>query len=433
MIPRYSRKEMAALWTDQAKWERWLAIEILATKAWVDEGRVPATAFQKIKSKAKIDPKKIEAIEAKVKHDVIAFVTAVAEGVGPEGRFLHLGLTSSDILDTALACQLVEASKLLENGLKDLLKILKQLSKKYEKTPMIGRSHGVHAEPITFGLKLATWHAEIKRQWERLGQARENIAVGKISGAVGTYVHVTPKVEQTVLSALGLKPERPATQIVSRDRHAFYFSVLAGIASSIEKIAVEIRHLARTEVGEVAEPFGPGQKGSSAMPHKKNPILSENLTGLARLVRAYSQAAFENVALWHERDISHSSVERVIAPDATTILDFMIHRLIVVLKGLNVYPKRMKQNLEATHGVVFSQEVLLALVQAGLSREKAYRIVQAQALKAMHNGKDFKSCLMGDATVKKYLSSETIRQIFNWNRKLKEVKGIIEEVLSLRA
>lgn len=429
MIPRYTRPQMAAVWSDKAKWEIWLAIELLACEAWAQEGKIPAEAFKKIKTKAKINPARIEKIEKEVKHDVIAFVSAISETVGAEGRYIHLGLTSSDVLDTALACQFVKATSLLESGLKESLKVLKTLAKKYEKTPMMGRTHGIHAEPITFGLKVATWFAEMKRQFERLQSARETIGVGKISGAVGTYVHVPPHVEAFVLSRLGLKAETPATQVVSRDRHAFYFSVLAGIASSIEKIAVEIRHLSRTEIGELAEPFGKGQKGSSAMPHKRNPILCENLTGLARLVRSYAQAGFENVALWHERDISHSSVERVIAPDATIVLDFMIHRLLEVLKGLEVFPKRMKKNLEALRGVIFSQEVLLALVKAGLSREVAYRIVQKHALAAMQNGIDFRRYVEKDETVKKYLKPAGLKTIFDFGGKLRNIGRIIHETL----
>lgn len=429
MIPRYTRPEMAAVWADEAKWETWLAIELLACEAWVKEGKIPADALKRIKSKAKINPKNIEAIEKKVRHDVIAFVSAVGKTVGPESRYLHLGLTSSDVLDTSLACQLVEATSLLEARLKESLQVLKTLTKRYEKTPMMGRTHGIHAEPITFGLKTATWFAEMKRQLERLQTAKETIAVGKISGAVGTYVHVPPQVEDYVLSKLGLKPETPATQVVSRDRHAFYFGVLAGVACSIEKIAVEIRHLSRTEIGELAEPFGKGQKGSSAMPHKRNPILTENLTGLARLVRSYAQAAFENVALWHERDISHSSVERVIAPDATIVLDFMLDRLIEVLKGLEVFPERMKHNMEATHGVVFSQEILLALVGAGLSREEAYRIVQKNALQALQNGVDFRAHIAKEPAVKKYFKPQELNKIFDWNNKLKNIGRVIHATL----
>lgn len=430
MILRYSRKEMASLWSDEARWCCWLEIEILACEAWVAEGKIPAEAARKIRSKARVHGARIEALEQETKHDVIAFVSAVGETIGPESRYLHFGLTSSDVLDTALACQLVRAADLLLKNMRRLLATLKELALKYKKTPMMGRTHGIHAEPITFGLKVATWYAEMERQLERLGQAKETIAVGKLSGAVGTYAHVPPSVERHVLSKLGLKAETAPTQVVSRDRHAFYFSVLAGIAASIEKIAVEIRHLSRTEIQELSEPFGKGQKGSSAMPHKRNPILTENLTGLARLARAYAGAALENVALWHERDISHSSVERVIAPDATIALDFMLHRLMEVLKGLNVYPERMKANLEATRGVVFSQEVLLALVGAGLSREAAYKIVQTHALFALKNGDSFRGRIAKDPAVKKHLQKKDLEAIFDWRRKLKTVEKIIQRTLA---
>lgn len=420
---------MADIWSDVARWEIWRVIEVLVCEAWGREGRIPSRAMAKIRAKSKVWPDRVAQIEAEIKHDVIAFVTAMAETVGAEGRYLHLGLTSSDILDTSLAVQLCKSSKLLEENLKSLLGTLKNLTKKYAKTPMMGRSHGIHAEPVTFGLKTATWYAEMKRHLARLREAKKTVAVGKISGAVGTYAQIPPRIEKQVLSKLGLKPETPATQVVSRDRHAFFFNVLAGIAGSIEKIAVEIRHLARTEVGEVAEPFGKGQKGSSAMPHKRNPILSENLTGLARLMRAYSQAANENVALWHERDISHSSVERVIAPDATIVLDFMLHRLNGVLRNLSVYPKRMLENIDATHGVIFSQEVLLALVDAGWSREKAYKRVQSHAMQAMQNGESFESRILQDAMVRRLLSVGEIRKVFSLERKLKEVPGIIKRAL----
>ncbi len=360
---------------------------------------------------------------------MIAFVSAVGETIGEESRYVHLGLTSSDVLDTALACQLVKSTNILLDDIKGLLKVLKTLALRFEKTPMMGRTHGMFAEPITFGLKVATWFAEIQRQLERLEKAKETIAVGKLSGAVGTYVHVPPHVEKFVLDRLGLRPETAPTQVVSRDRHAFYFGVLAGVASSLEKIAVEIRHLSRSEIQELSEPFDKGQKGSSAMPHKRNPILTENLTGLARLVRAYAQAALENVALWHERDISHSSVERVIAPDATIVLDFMIHRLMEVLKNIQVFPKQMKKNLEASRGVVFSQELLLALVQAGLSREKAYKIVQTHAMRAMQNGEDFYSRVSKDPAVKKHLDPKKLKSIFSWQNKLKNVDLVVKRTL----
>ena len=420
---------MGRLWTDQSRWSLWLSIEILSCEAWEREGRIPKEAVAVIRKKAKINPKRIEALEAEVKHDVIAFVSAVAETIGPDARHLHFGLTSSDVVDTAFACQLKKASELLLEDLETLLKALKKLALQYKRTPMIGRTHGIHAEPITFGWKVAGWHAEIARQLGRLEEAKKTISVGKISGAVGTYAHISPQIEKYILDRLGLVSEDVATQVVARDRHAFFFGVLAGVASTLEKIAIEIRHLARTEVAEVAEPFGKGQKGSSAMPHKRNPVLSENVTGLARLIRAYAQAALENVALWHERDISHSSVERVIAPDATIALDFMIHRLVGVLEGLEVYPDRMKKNLEATRGLIFSQEVLLALVEAGLKREEAYQIVQKHALAAWKDGEDFKARIEKDAIVKKTLDARQLKSLFDWKKQIQQVDQVLARTL----
>ena len=420
---------MGRLWTDQSRWSLWLSIEILSCEAWEREGRIPKEAVAVIRKKAKINPKRIEALEAEVKHDVIAFVSAVAETIGPDARHLHFGLTSSDVVDTAFACQLKKASELLLEDLETLLKALKKLALQYKRTPMIGRTHGIHAEPITFGWKVAGWLAEVARQLERLEEAKKTISVGKISGAVGTYAHISPQIEKYILDRLGLVSEDVATQVVARDRHAFFFGVLAGVASTLEKIAIEIRHLARTEVAEVAEPFGKGQKGSSAMPHKRNPVLSENVTGLARLIRAYAQAALENVALWHERDISHSSVERVIAPDATIALDFMIHRLVGVLEGLEVYPDRMKKNLEATRGLIFSQEVLLALVEAGLKREEAYQIVQKHALAAWKDGEDFKARIEKDAIVKKTLDARQLKNLFDWKKQIQQVDQVLARTL----
>lgn len=429
MIPRYTRPEMEKIWSDLGRWQYWLEIEILSVEAWVREGKIPKKVVPHLRKKAKIHPDRINAIEAEVKHDVIAFVSAVGETVGAESRYLHFGLTSSDVLDTALACQLKAASKILRQGLVRLSKTLRKQASRYKSTPMIGRTHGIHAEPVTFGWKLASWYAEMERQIARFDDAATTVAVGKISGAVGTYAHLPPRVEKYILDKLGLKSEDIATQVVSRDRHAHYFTVLAGIAATCEKIAVEIRHLARTEVAEVSEPFTKGQKGSSAMPHKKNPILTENLTGLARLIRSYAQAALENVALWHERDISHSSVERVIAPDATIALDFMLHRLIGVLDGLVVNKERMLRNLESTKGLVFSQEVLLALVDSGLSREEAYRIVQKHALAAWENGTDFQSRISQDPVVKKQLDTKVLTELFDWKVQLKHVGSRIDRTL----
>ena len=432
MIPRYTLRQMGALWSDESRWQHWLKIEILACEALAHLGNIPSKDVAVIKKKAKIIPEKISALEAEVKHDVIAFVSSVAATVGPEGRHLHWGLTSSDVLDTAFACQLKAAAELLENRLKVLLQILEKKAIQYKKTPMIGRTHGIHAEPVTFGLKLAGWLAEFRRQQERLQFAKEEISAGKISGAVGTYAHISPEVEEYVLSKLGLVSEVVSTQVVSRDRHAFFFSVLAGIAGTVERVALEIRHLARTEVGEVLEPFGKQQKGSSAMPHKKNPILTENLTGLARLVRANVIPALENMALWHERDISHSSVERVIAPDTTIALDFMLDRLTYVIRDMAVQPKKMLANLESSKGLIYSQEVLLALVEKGLSRDQAYRIVQKHALKAWENGESFEEKIAKDPMVQKKLSKQELKSLFDWKRQLKHVDQIIKRTLSTK-
>ncbi len=430
MIPRYSRPEMSAIWDERSKCSIWLKIEILACEAWAKEGKIPADALAAIKKKADFDLVRMAKIEEEVKHDVIAFLTSVAEFVGPDSRYIHLGLTSSDLLDTAFACQLASAGSIIAEDLGNVIKILKAQALKYKMTPMIGRTHGVHAEPVTFGLKLAVWHEEFARHAKRLEGAIDDISVGKISGAVGTFAHVPPSVEAHVCNGLGLKPAPVSSQIIQRDRHAYYFSVLAGIASSIEKVAVEIRHLQRTEVFEAAEPFGKGQKGSSAMPHKRNPILCENLTGLARIVRANAMAAFENVALWHERDISHSSAERVIAPDSTILADFMLSRLAGVLERLDVFPDKMKENLERTKGLFASQDVLLALTQAGMSREEAYRIVQSAAMEAWEKGKDFAKLVANDSSVKKYIKQNELDALFDVNRHFAHVDEIFKRVFS---
>ena len=429
MIPRYTRPVMGQIWSDESRWTWWLSIEILSCEAWSQLGRIPQKAIPIIRKKARINSERINTIEAEVKHDVIAFVSAVAETIGPEGRYLHFGLTSSDVVDTAFACQLKASAELLEQDLNKLLATLKKIALKHKKTPMVGRTHGIHAEPTTFGWKVGGWYAEVVRQLERLKEATKTISVGKISGAVGTYAHIPPSVEKYILDRLELQREEVATQVVSRDRHAFFFSVLAGVASTIEKIAVEIRHLARTEIAEVAEPFGKGQKGSSAMPHKRNPVLAENVTGLARLVRSYAQAALENVALWHERDISHSSVERVIAPDATIALDFMIDRLNTILSGLEIYPEQMKRNLESTRGLIFSQEILLALVDAGLAREEAYRVVQKHALSAWKNGEDFQSRIQKDPVVRKKLNPKQVKELFDWKKQLQHIGNVLDQTL----
>ena len=365
MIPRYTREKMAQLWSRENKYRKWLDVEIAACEAMAILGKIPETALETVKARAFVDINRIDEIEKVTRHDVIAFVSSVAEAVGPEGRFIHMGLTSSDVLDTSLALLLSEAARILLDDIDGLLAVLKRLAFEHKNTLMIGRSHGIHAEPITFGLKMALWYQEMQRNRERLSQALENISYGKVSGAVGTFAFIDPFVEEYVCQKLGLKPAPVSSQIVQRDRHAEYFATLAIIASSLDKFAQEIRLLQRTEVREAEEFFSTGQKGSSAMPHKRNPVLSENLSGLSRLVRSYAVAALEDVALWHERDISHSSVERVIAPDATIVLDFMLARFTGLMDRLVVYPERMKANLNMTHGLIFSQTVLLALVEKG--------------------------------------------------------------------
>ncbi len=418
MIPRYTRPEMGRIWTDEARYTHWLEIELLACEALAEHGDVPKAAVRTLRRRAKIDVPRIAAIEAEVKHDVIAFVTQVAESVGPEGRFLHLGLTSSYVLDTGFALQLGEAGRLLLAGQDRFVAALGKLARRHKRTLMIGRTHGMHAEPITFGLKVAGWHSEARRNRERLARATEQIAFGKISGAVGVFGNVTPDVEAHVLGRLGLTPEPLATQVVARDRHAEFFATLALVGAGLERVAVEIRHLQRTEVAEAEEPFSEGQKGSSAMPHKRNPIVSENAVGLARLLRAYAGAALENVALWHERDISHSSVERVIGPDATCALDYMLARMTAVVDGLVVRPERMRANLERSRGIVLSEDVLLALVQAGARREEAYRWVQRAAHAALDGTTTFADALAAEPEVRKRLDVAHIAALLDPARHL---------------
>ena len=379
----------------------------------VQVGEVPQAALDEIRAKAEIRPERIEEIEKEVKHDVIAFLTSITEKVGEAGRFLHMGMTSSDMLDTALALLMSQAAQLLEEDLCALLASLKLQAEKHKKTLMIGRSHGIHGEPVTFGLKMALWYEETRRNLERLRLARADISYGKISGAMGTYAHLSPDIEADVLARLGLKPEPVASQIVQRDRHAHFMQTLALIASSLDKFGTEIRHLQRTEVREAEEPFDPGQKGSSSMPHKRNPVASENLCGLARIIRSHSIAALENVPLWHERDISHSSVERVILPDSTILLDYMLNRFATVIRRLVVYPERMLQNLDATGGTLYSQKVLLKLIQKGLQREEAYKIVQTLAMEVFKNGGSFKEGITSNATVCKYLDSNELEACFD--------------------
>jgi adenylosuccinate lyase len=412
MIERYTRPEMSRIWSEENGFQKWLDVEILAAEGLARLGKVPKAAIARIKKHARFDVDRIRKIESEVKHEMIAFLTSVAESIGDDARFLHLGMTSSDVMDTALAIQLKEASAILVQDVKELMKVLRRQALKYKWTVMIGRTHGIHAEPITFGLKLALWYQEMARPHSRLEKAKEDISVGQISGAVGTFAQISPKVEAYVCRKLGLKPALISNQIVQRDRHAYFFATLAVIASSLEKFAVEVRHLQRTEVQEAEEPFTESQKGSSAMPHKRNPILSENVSGLARLIRSYALAAMENVPLWHERDISHSSVERVIAPDATLVLDFMLRRMIYVLGNLCVYSENMKRNLESGGGTIFSERVLLALVGKGLARDAAYRLVQGHALRAARKGGDLKRELAEDPEIRRYLSPDEIEAIW---------------------
>src|ERR1051325_394301 len=408
MIARYTRPEMGRIWSEENGFQKWLDVEILAAEALAELGKVPKAAIARIRKNARFSVSRIREIEAEVKHEIIAFLSCVAESIGDDARYLHVGMTSSDVMDTALAIQFKEASAILVADVQALMKVLKEQAFKYKSTVMIGRTHGVHAEPMTFGLKFALWYQEMERNLSRLEKAAEDIAVGKISGAVGTFAQIPPKVEAYVCKKAGLKPAPVSNQIIQRDRHAYYFATLAVIASSLDKFAVEVRHLQRTEVQEAEEPFTQGQKGSSAMPHKRNPILSENVSGLARLMRSYAHAAMENVPLWHERDISHSSVERVIAPDATIALDFMLRRMNYVLANLCVYPENMQRNLAQSGGAVFSEKVLLALVDKGLARDVAYRMVQGHAMKVGKEGGDLKRELLADAEIRRYLSAREI-------------------------
>jgi adenylosuccinate lyase len=416
MIPRYTRPEMAAIWSQETKYRIWFDIEAHALDAMADIGAAPKSAARAVRRKgarATFDPKRIDAIERQTRHDVIAFLTHVAEIVGPEARYLHRGLTSSDILDTAFAVQLTRAADLLIADIDGLLAVLRRRAREHKDTICIGRSHGIHAEPTTFGLKLAGTYAEFARARRRLHAAREEVATAALSGPVGTFADVDPRVEEHVARAMGLRPEPISTQVIPRDRHAMFFATLGVVASSIERLATEIRHLQRTEVREVEEFFAPGQKGSSAMPHKRNPVLAENLTGLARLVRASVQPAMENVVLWHERDISHSSVERVIAPDATIALDFALHRMTGLIDGLVVYPEAMRANLDRLGGLIHSQRVMLALIERGMSREDAYKAVQRNAMKAWDGGGDFEALLKKDRAVAGRLKPAELAALFD--------------------
>ncbi len=428
MIQRYSREEMARIWTAENRFQKWLDIELCVCEALHREGKIPAAAWKAIRTKASFDVARIDAIEAEIKHDVIAFLTSVSEKVGPDSRYIHMGLTSSDILDTAFSLQLREAADLIIRDIQRLLKVLESRAWEHKNTVMIGRTHGIHAEPITFGLKMALWFEEMQRNLARMQAARESVSYGKISGAVGTYAHLSPAVEAYVCRKLGLKPDPVSTQIIQRDRHAHYFTTLALIASSLECFAQEIRHLQRTEVREAEEYFSPGQKGSSAMPHKRNPILSENVSGLARLVRGYSLTALENIPLWHERDISHSSAERVIGPDSTIVVDFMLHRFTRLIEQLVVYPEQMKKNLGLTNGVFYSQTILLMLVDKGVTREDAYRLVQRCAHRAFATNRGFVQLMLKDREIMKHLTRKEIEKTCTYERHLKALDEIFKRV-----
>lgn len=426
MIERYSRPEMAAIWTLDNKFRLWLEVEILACEAWAELGRIPAQAVAEIRAKASFSVDRILELEQSTRHDVIAFTRCVAESLGSESRFVHYGLTSSDVVDTAASCQLVQAVDIIDAGLAELLEVIAAQADKHRHTIMMGRTHGVHAEPTTLGLKFALWYQEFQRQRSRLSAAREDIAVGKLSGAVGSFANIPPEIEEYVCAKLGLAPAPVSTQILQRDRHAALMTTLALITASIEKVALEIRNLQRTETREAEEPFYAGQKGSSAMPHKRNPVNCEQLCGLARIVRANSLAALENVALWHERDISHSSAERVIFPDSTILTDYMIHKLIRILADLHIYPEQMERNLALSKGLTWSGSVLLALVDKGLSREQAYDLVQRAAMKVWQEGGQLRDALGQDQELKGILTVQEMDEIFNYNRLLARVDYVLD-------
>ena len=433
MIRRYTHPEMGAIWSEGRRYETWLEVELAATDALAERGVVPAEDARTLRARAGFDIDRIEEIEQTTQHDVIAFTTAVAERVGPAARWLHFGLTSSDVLDTALALQMRQACDLVLRDIDALREAIAVRAAEHRRTAMIGRTHGVHAEPMTFGLKLALWYAEMGRARDRVTAAREAIAVGKVSGAVGTFAHLDPAIEAAVCQRLGLRPAPVSSQVIQRDRHAELLAALAITAASLEKFALEIRGLQKTEIGEVEEPFGKGQKGSSAMPHKRNPIGCEQITGLARLVRANAMAAFENVALWHERDISHSSVERVILPDSFIALDHMLRRFTRIVAGMVVYPERMRENLNRSRGVVFSGTVLLELARRGVSREQAYEWVQRNAMRAFHEGRDFHALLAADPDVSAVLPAAVLDDAFDLDAQLRNVDAIFARVFSGRA
>ncbi len=428
MIDRYTLPAMGRLWTEQAKYERWLQVEIAATEAQSELGYVPDDVPEKIREKATFDVDRIAKIEEEVHHDVLAFLTSVSESLGEEGRFVHYGMTSSDVVDTSLSIAMRDAADLLIQDAKELLEVLKEQAIRYKHTIMVGRTHGVHAEPTTFGFKILLWFFEMQRNVERLEAARKDISVGMFSGAVGNYSNIDPKVEILACKKLKLNASPASSQVIQRDRHAHYMTAIAVVGATIEKIATEIRHLQRTEVLEAEEPFAVGQKGSSAMPHKRNPIITERLSGLARLLRGYAQTALENVALWHERDISHSSVERVTVPDATILLDYMLQKLTRVIKGLQVYPENMNKNLAGSYGLVFSQHVLLVLIDKGLSREEAYSVVQRNAMRSWKEKTSFQQLLLDDEEVSKHLAASDIDACFEVSHYLENIDKIFERM-----
>jgi adenylosuccinate lyase len=432
MIARYTRTEMGRIWSEQGRFERWLEVELAATDTLAERGVVPKEAAARLRERARVDPARILEIESKVKHDVIAFTLMVGEAVAdPDtARWLHHGLTSNDVVDTAQALQLRDASRLIEQGLLRLGEVLERRAKEFQHTPQIGRTHGVHAEPITFGLKIANWYSENRRNIERFRLAAKQVAVGKISGAVGNAAHLGTEVEEAICKRLGLDVALVASQVVQRDRHAQFVSTLAIVTATLDKIALEIRHLQRTEVREAEEPFASGQRGSSAMPHKRNPVGCEQISGLARVVRANTQAAFENVALWHERDISHSSVERVILPDSTILTDYLLARTADIVEGMRVFPERMMKNLNATHGLVFSGQLLLDLVEAGAPRDQAYQWVQEHAMAAWETDSSFRDRLAADPRITKFLPSAALDRAFDLNRQLHAVDDIFRRVFA---
>ena len=433
MIPRYTRPEMARIWSDENRFRTWLAVEVAATETLAAAGIVPKEAAKAIRARAGFNVDRISQIEAEVKHDVIAFTTAVAEIVGPHARWFHYGLTSNDVVDTAQALLIQQASSLIAGDLERLAEVLERRAWEFKDTPMIGRTHGIHAEPITFGFKIANWYSETQRNIARFGAAAEDLRVGKFSGAVGTFAHLTPELEEKMCARLGLKAAAVSSQVIQRDRHAHYLATLATIASTLDKIATEIRHLQRTEVREVEEYFSEKQKGSSAMPHKRNPVTCEQISGLARVVRSNAQAGFENVALWHERDISHSSAERIIIPDSTTLADYLLNKTANLIETMFVYPERMMANLESTRGLVFSGQLLLDLVESGVSREDAYRLVQSHAMRAWKENLDFHELILNDPEIRGRVPQAKIERAFDLSRQLKNIDKIFARVFPNKA